>query len=742
MRILALPLLFSCAVVCLSVCSVHAAEPATFVVPGHEREMQAMNDLYELHRQRAFSDCTLWDPWLPHSTLWSSQQARERYQASFLRRRIDSEGYVAMQQHRGMAHSDGWPFPAWQQSTGKGWHFSVAHDGWAVTQLGLKALTDTKGWQIEGATIDGIDPAVGLKLTATSDVISIITPELRCGTIVAPFLRIEWAARGLSTNGTPIDSTESGVGASRPVVTTQNTASSQVTPEGSRPSATKERTTGLSPESRPNVSWQFHGEETWQESRRVEFPAVSEQQGMQFANVPLYKQPDYAGLLARYRITIDKAKGASLTLKSVITAIDSRHPITNALYLRGCTEYFMWTKDIEFLRANIDRMRTAIRFALDEFSVQRRHHVVVPWVGHEGRSGLVLSEDGKKSQRPGLGVGNNYWDLLPFGGHDALATIYLFDALNRFIAIEKAIAEHPEWQFNDRPDALDPIELESLCESIRKDFQIRFWNTETRRFVGWIDLIGKAYDYGFTFVNLEAIHYGLASPDQASSIFDWLDGRREIAGDTARGADIYHWRFAPRATTKRNIETYAWMWSGPESIPWGGQVQDGGAVLGFSYFDVMSRLKSQGPDDAWTRLQEILHWFEEVQAEGGYRAYYAKPGRGTLQGGGTAGGLGLDEEFFESVLVPQVMLYGFLGAEPTANGLSLSPSLPKAWPSMTIHGIESGGYRLSVEALADGTLKVEVEKVGTMPFVIKSPTQSVTLLPADLGTTKVLAAGP
>ena len=34
---------------------------------------------------------------------------------------------------------------------------------------------------------------------------------------------------------------------------------------------------------------------------------------------------------------------------------------------------------------------------------------------------------------------------------------------------------------------------------------------------------------------------------------------------------------------------------------------------------------------------------------------------GTLQGGGTAGGLGLDAEFFESVLVPQVMLEGFLG---------------------------------------------------------------------------------
>jgi hypothetical protein len=70
------------------------------------------------------------------------------------------------------------------------------------------------------------------------------------------------------------------------------------------------------------------------------------------------------------------------------------------------------------------------------------------------------------------------------------------------------------------------------------------------------------------------------------------------------------------STWKRStIETYAWMWSGPETIPWGGQVQDGG--------------------------------------------------------------LGLDQEFFESVLVPQVMLYGFMGLEPNADGFEVSPRLPK-----------------------------------------------------------------
>ena len=70
-------------------------------------------------------------------------------------------------------------------------------------------------------------------------------------------------------------------------------------------------------------------------------------------------------------------------------------------------------------------------------------------------------------------------------------------------------------------------------------------------------------------------------------------------------------------------------------------------MLGFSYHDLMVRLKTAGPDDAWNRLRQILAWFDEVQSAGGYRQYYRDPLRGTMQGGNVPGGLGLDKEFFE-----------------------------------------------------------------------------------------------
>jgi hypothetical protein len=328
-------------------------------------------------------------------------------------------------------------------------------------------------------------------------------------------------------------------------------------------------------------------------------------------------------------------------------------------------------------------------------------------VGHDGRSGLESLPDGTTKPRLGLGIGNNYWDLVPFGGHDAYATIYLYTALRRMAELERAILAHPAWGIpaDGGPFAAD--DLTALADAVRADFQERFWSPATGRFIGWIDAEGKAYDYGFTILNLEAIDAGLPTAEQGQSIFAWLDGKREVEGDTSRGADVYHWRFGPRSTTRRNVESYVWAWSRPQDIPWGGQVQDGGGVLGFSYYDVMARLAVNGPDDAWRRLEQITAWFREVQAEGGYRPYYAKPGRGTLQGGGPAGGLGFDQEFVESVLVPQVMLYGFLGLRPTPTGYEIHPRLPQAWPALTITGIHLHDRVLDITAEQGGAVRVD-----------------------------------
>ena len=479
-----------------------------FRVPGQGGPMANLQSLFRLHHAGASSDCTLWDAWLPHATLWaaagadaSARPARERYRGIFLNRRIDEDGYVSMQQHRGLAHSEGWPFPTYPQSGGVGWHFSILHEVYGIQYFGLKALTSTAGWQIEGAEIEGIAPEAGLKLRATGDVVTVTTPPFACDTLVAPFARLEWAAQGL--------------------------------PAGSR----------------PTVSWQVKGETSWPPARGVPFRPLTDADGMTYANVPLGGLPGYRGSLTRLRLTFDRAAGSRLTLKSLITAIDTRHPITNANFVRGSAEYFAWTADVPFLRANLGRMRKALRFAIGEFGVRERGLVHVPWVGHDGRSGLEVAPDGTKTLRPGRGVGNNYWDLLPFGGDDALATIYLYDALRRMAALEAEVAGHPNWSTPADGEPFAADDLFKLADAVKARAGRAFWSEEAGRFLGWRDTSGRAQDFGFTFVNTEAIAYGLATDEQARRIYDWLDGRRIVAGDTSQGADIYHWRFGPRSTT-------------------------------------------------------------------------------------------------------------------------------------------------------------------------------------------------
>lgn len=659
--------------------SVHSQDSGRFIVPGLEPQMSVMN---AIHRDTsdAFTNCTLWDTWLPHGTLWAKDLAAVRYRDVFLQRPFDSDGYVAMQQHRGMAHSAGWPFPGWQQSTGRGWHFSTEGEPWAIENFKLQALTNTEGWDIDGADVVGIDPSQGLKLRATSNKISITTPTFDCDTVVAPFVRLEWST------------------------TAKETPKSQ-------------------------ISWLLKEEKGWSDDRSVQVATQVSHQQLSYSNVAMYRHLKYSGLLKKLRWTIDAAPGDEIVLKSIITAIDTRHPITNSLFVAGSSEYFFWTGDVEFLKSNIDRMRVAMEFAIREFDVERGHHVNVQWVGHDGRSGLVPRASGPAQMKPGVGVGNNYWDLLPFGAHDALATMYLYDAMRKLTNIEAAVASNPTWQIS--APARSAAQLNRLADDIRSDFQKRFWDSHTQRFVGWIDKDKRAYDYGFTFVNLEAIYYGLASEDQGKQILDWLDGKRTIEGDTSTGEDIYVWRFAPRATTKRNVETYCWVWNNPASIPWGGQIQDGGAVLGFSYYDLVSRLRLFGADNAWARLQKIIAWQQEVDAEGGYRAYYSKAGRGSLQGCGTPGGLGIDCEFMESVLLPQIMIDGFLGLQSTADGFTINPKLPTDWPSLSVKDIHIHGYVFTCTAKPDGSVDIDVSRAGASKMLVKCGNKTFTINPTD-----------
>jgi len=636
-----------------------------FIVPGREAEMASLRRLMWLHYVPAGPLATLWDEWISGPSLWPALRderrmhtIRDRWRTALAGRIMDPEGYVATHQHASIAHQLGWPFPFWAQGGPKtwGWHFSLegVPGGWHGTEEKTQ-----EGWTLDNAADEGIhDGAWNLSLTGPGA--SAATPAFVVDVLQSPFLQLRWKANGLGN-------------------------------------------------AQPYIEWTTNEAPAFGPERRMYFPPV-ESDAFVYTMIPVFKHPEWRGEITRLRIQFGNRDGGSaIGIQALFTQYDTRHNINNANFVRGCANYFLWTRDVNFLREQIDRMRTAVRYVMTEYRTVEEHVVVTSYVGHCGRSGVRWDDQGNKATHPGVGIGNNYWDLLPMGHKDAYATLHFYDALGSMAAIERAVAAHPEWDVPAGVLTLDPQALDQHAADLKRKGNQVFWNDATGRFVCGIDVDGHGHDYGFTFLNLEAVYYDFATPEHAESIMRWVCGERTVAGDTSQGEDIYHWRFGPRATTKRNIDYYGWFWSRPETIPWGGQVQDGGAVLGFSYHDLMARLKTRGADNAAQRLAEVLEWFDDVTDAGGYRAYYDGTREGTLQGEGTAGGLGLDKEFFESLLVPQVVLDGFLGFEPTAEGFRVNPQLPSAWPELAVTRIHLHRAVLTLRAM-DRAIEVTFEE--------------------------------
>ena len=75
-------------------------------------------------------------------------------------------------------------------------------------------------------------------------------------------------------------------------------------------------------------------------------------------------------------------------------------------------------------------------------------------------------------------------------------------------------------------------------------------------------------------------------------------------------------------------------------------------------------------------------------------------------------------EFFESVLVPQVMLYGFLGFRPTVGGCALDPQIPSAWTELTITRIHLHDHVLDIRVTPDA-IEVTDHSPDARPLVIR-----------------------
>ncbi len=372
---------------------------------------------------------------------------------------------------------------------------------------------------------------------------------------------------------------------------------------------------------------------------------------------------------------------------------DTRHFDTNARFILACFRYAAWTGDTDFLRNQAQRLRKAMNYQLTTL---------------HGEDGLIIAA-GKDSTGRHKALGNNYWDVLPFGHLDAYANIVWYASCEAMAQIEDTLASSGGIKTPGKIHS--PEFYRSLAEKVRKTYNDTFWDDRAGRYIGCIDIDGIKHDYGFTFINLEAIAYGLTSEDKAKRIYHWLETEPTSTGK----ADTYStFVFAPRANTihdpmwedntgkKEDCPEDPWWHFGWHGTPYGIQCEDGGGIFYLSYFDLMARLRFMGIDNAQKRWQEIMdRWRLPDHICGG-----APLVTGETPQQFSPGMTGTDIPFPESGLVPCWLVYGVLGASADTRGLSIHPNLPTGIPWIEIDNMKFHGIQFNIRATRkDVTIK-------------------------------------
>lgn len=412
----------------------------------------------------------------------------------------------------------------------------------------------------------------------------------------------------------------------------------------------------------------------------------------------------------------------NIGMNFIRTSMDSRTPFNSAWYICSVAEYFKYTGDEQLLAENLPRLRAAMQFNLTYLEGEKGLINNSMLVGHDG--GIITDV--------GQSLGFGWADLLAYPQYDLLSNVYFYKSLTRMKYLEECAAalgitaEMPTVYARNNVDQVTysetPQSLQELADTVKANLQkpvdtsskTGFYDTSKGRFIEGFDKYGNVVDYGYVQFNLELVNEGIATPEQEKQVMSWISGERIVQSDidpdveqnyasgkvgTARLEDgsfdlegtygIYDYEFAPRFSTVKNYQLYAFIHDG--STPFGQQVQDGGVSMHTSYYDIAARMRVYGEDNAFGRLKEINAWYNKVwdaakesgvgtdiESDQFYHAYYDELGI-TLQGNGVWGGVGLDAEFLESAMLYVTVPDVFFGmGSSSVNTLDVSPNLPSS----------------------------------------------------------------
>jgi len=393
---------------------------------------------------------------------------------------------------------------------------------------------------------------------------------------------------------------------------------------------------------------------------------------------------------------------------------NSHHQVNNAKFISAVYRACAWLgsdilnlvdtttaggTDVSYGMTLLEKVRLAMQWQLDVNGLQ-------------GNGGLAIIAN-PVNDGTVYGLPTNYWDNLLTGYKSTYTNTYFYASLKAMAAIETEVG-----------NTSGATTYENLAGQVKSNFNTTLWDSTDGRFVSCIDDESRVWDFGYTFIQTEAMFHDIVDISKVTTIYDWMDGNRIVSEDIVyvggkwtgkTGSDIYHLGWAPVANT-RAVESiivsgkYWWYDIGGAitvggsnpSASYGEHLENGGAIFYTSFFDVASRVKFLGADNGWARYQVILDEFlvDELR-------------RDPPNNVGAAWKWGIIGEFPESGLVPTVVVHSFMGIDATIEELYIQPELPSQMDWLEVKAVVYKAATYRIKAWANNGGPVEELEIST-----------------------------
>lgn len=465
---------------------------------------------------------------------------------------------------------------------------------------------------------------------------------------------------------------------------------------------------------------------------------------------------------------------------------DTRQTQFTLQWLNSFYYYVMYTRDLGVLKELMQKARRALLFFLHCLQAEDGLVNIGYLYGHNGIG--CEFEDGKLvNNNVGNGIGNSYWDIFAESEVSIEANAWFYDCLCQMIQLEETCEKYDieteKSYIKNRKIGGERVEYtynSTSLKEIQKRFKEKFespinpvlnedgmwtneggfWVEEIGRFaLGIREDNGKIIDYGFVYFNEEAICAGLGTREQQLSIMQWITGERIVKGDDSTGKDIYFYEFAPRFCTKDCSEQMNFCLASSlfqkESSPYvkygslfSRQVQDGGAILCWEYYDLVCITRVLGVDKAYERLKDITKWYNKVKKASTeyisynfFEDYYVGLEKETNQGlyitqssgKNGPGAVGLDSEFLENVMMVKAIPDSILQMRIDGfDSIVFTNDLPKGLNVCSCSNLKYGNCIYTMTSKSNSmeisNIRGAVNEKTTVTFKLKKPSGAYVVL--------------